>query len=557
MFKSIPSVVLFAYFFLSVTSFFSPAWADNTNDPNDTGIALAKPEADGNTGITDHDLIGLIDGKLTNNFGSLTMVYAGCYADAFTAAANDAPNLKNGKVAVLAATGKEGACKTPGTDLGNPFTSGVIKGFSGGNPVTEAVTEATRQVNRLEEDTHTKDKKTNENLELTKPTATYFGGGDKITLDPDSAKAQHAIIFIGKPNDFADWNDAAAQFQALVTAGWDPKNITIFFGDGPTAQGVPLLPGGATVADNATSKGKAAEFSYTNQDGVKVGLPVCKAATYDNLKEKLTQWAAFANLKENKPIQFYILFGGHSTRAGIKNRTISQLIRPSNSSTPASIPVSAPSAPSETAISTTPLATPSPDLNEVHREVQPEPSSDSALATRRDELLDEAKGVSRSADNPPSQPATLDTDKAAKVDNPPPAVNRDTLLENAKTEVRSNRETLLENAKTEVRANRDAVLGNAKTDLQHKPEALHEVHPGSTTSRGHEVQQEMRPASRRETREPSREEFARRTETPAFNKPAMPSSPFATPIRPGSAAEAPCTKISNIESGSIWGSTGG
>ncbi len=311
--------------------FFQPAYAQNKSDPDKFGIALAK-DPDGNKGITAHDVIGLVDGKLKNNFDSLTMVFGGCYSDAFTTAANNAPNLKNGKVAVLAATGEKGACKTPAPPLGNPFVNGVIQGFAGGNTVSQAFDNGVKGVQRFENDEHNKNVKTDQNFELTNPTPTYFGDGKSITLK-GNPKKQYAILFVGFPDSFADWNDVATQFQALVDEGWNPKNITVFFGNGAPTSAGPVLPNGTTVVANAESKNKSAELTYTDSNGKKQPI-FCKEATFANLKEKLTQWAAFAKVDDAKPTQFYILFGGHSTNDA-KDRTnlLSQFVRPSSSST--------------------------------------------------------------------------------------------------------------------------------------------------------------------------------------------------------------------------------
>ena len=67
-----------------------PAYAQNKSDPDKVGVAVVKDPA-GNNGITAHDVIGLVDGKLGNNYGSLTMVFGGCLSDAFTSAATTAP----------------------------------------------------------------------------------------------------------------------------------------------------------------------------------------------------------------------------------------------------------------------------------------------------------------------------------------------------------------------------------------------------------------------------------------------------------------------------------
>ena len=307
--------------------FVQPAYAQNKSDPDKVGIAVVKDPA-ANNGITAHDVIGLVDGKLGNNFGSLTMVFGGCLADAFTSAANNSTNLKNGNVAVLSATGAKGSCYTPGSPLGNPFVNGIISGFAGGKTVTQAFDKGVSDVQLFEKDPHNKDVKTDENLKPTNPEATYFGDGKKITLKGDPKK-QYAILFVGVPESFADWNDVTTQFQALVDEGWDPKHISVFFGDSSTNVDGPVLPNGVKVADDAKSKNKGIVTTYTDLKG-KTDTIYWSQATFANLKAKLTNWAAFAKLAEVKPAQFYILFGGHSTNDA-KNRAnlLTQLVQPS------------------------------------------------------------------------------------------------------------------------------------------------------------------------------------------------------------------------------------
>lgn len=320
------AAVFLAWLVVVAGSCVQPVLAQNKSDPDKVGVAVVK-DPDGNNGITANDVIGLIDGKLGTNYGSLTLVFGGCYSDAFTAAANNSAKLKSGNVAVMSATGAKGACYTPGSPLGNPFVNGIIDGFAGGNTAGQAFTQGESDVQRFEKDEHNKDKKTGEALKLTNPEPTYFGNGKTITLKGDPKK-QYAIIFVGVPDSFADWNDAAKQFQALVDEGWDPKHISVFFGDSSTNVDGPMLPNGVSAAADAKANNKTITTSYQGPKGK--DTIYWSPATFANLKTKLTQWAAFAKLEEVKPAQFYILFAGHSTNDATKRKNLlTQLVQPS------------------------------------------------------------------------------------------------------------------------------------------------------------------------------------------------------------------------------------
>jgi|SRR5579862_471507 len=284
------------------------AHAQIKSDPDRVGVSVAKDPKD-NSGITAHDLFGLLDGKLNNNFGSLTVLFGGCYGDAFTTAAANS-NLKNANVAILAATSDKGACYTPASTTGNPFLLGIVENFSPPNTVSQAFKSGVERVQKFETDQHNIDTVHDKPLALTNPGATYFGKGADITLKGDPKK-QFAILFVGYPDNWADWNDIQIQFQTLVDAGWDPTHISVYFGTGEGTPESPKFPNGKLVKDDAAAAHGHLSQTYTDSKGehaISYG-----AASFENLKAKLTNWMAFAKLADNNGIQFFISFGGHDT----------------------------------------------------------------------------------------------------------------------------------------------------------------------------------------------------------------------------------------------------
>ena len=124
---------------------------------------------------------------------------------------------------------------------------------------------------------------------------------------------------MGSPETgYADWNDAQAQFQALVDAGWKPANISVYFSTGEGTAESPKMPGhDKTLKEEATAENNHLNQKYT-KDGNEFQISYA-AASFINLKAKLTNWAAFANIPENKgKLEFYISFIGH-TATTVKN----------------------------------------------------------------------------------------------------------------------------------------------------------------------------------------------------------------------------------------------
>ena len=512
------------------------------------GLAVDNTK-DSNPGVTASDFYTLVDDALIDKgkpkFSSLILVFGSCWSSPFSEGLPKSGVGQSGlPVVSLAATDvKDPKQMCSGSQKGNLFLYETKDQWLNSNtgkydvPVGTVFENANNALQNEIKDTDNNKDTAGVALKPQKPTLTALPektqAGKNLTLGGDPKHKKYAILFYGEPDSAFDWRDYAEMYIKLIEAGYEVQG---FWGTGQqTASGVPKLPNGDSVEHDAENKSTTAILKFhplEHPDQEKAMQ--AKAASFENLQAALRFWRAVS--KDNPTAEFFFFSGGHATDGATPRKNLISLLDMNNVPSPRTeLPGQAPG-PSQTEYVGLP-ANPTPNL-ELTRPMEP-------LLPAGEKPLD-GKSEVNTVSSP--EPITPDTDKAAKVDSLAPVNNRETLLENAKTEVRSNRETLLENAKTEVRsnrdtllenakteipANRDTVLENAKTDLQHKPETLHEAHPASTTSRGHEVQQEMRPASRRETREPSREEFARRSETPALNKPAMPSSPFAAPHSSG------------------------
>jgi hypothetical protein len=317
-------LAIFTYFLLFLTSARNPALAQNAHDPNTTGIALAAKDPDGIQGITAHDIFSLVDTTLGSDFDSLTMVFNDCFGEAFQDAANNTTNLKKGNVAVLTASGKTGSAYAPGDLNGNAFARGFAEKLMDDNNATlvEAFDNGKVGINRLVEKAKGQSSANHPEIKIAKtsPTSTYFGKGEKI-VPGGEVKRKMAILFVGKPENFADWTDLQRQFQALINLGWKKQDIAIFFGDTPDGhRDGPLVSANLTVKDNATNNNKDVEFTYTDpENGQPKDMPIWHRATYENLKREIAKIHAYAGLSENKPMEVFIWFGGHDT-SQIMNR---------------------------------------------------------------------------------------------------------------------------------------------------------------------------------------------------------------------------------------------
>jgi len=303
-----------------------PALAQNAHDPNETGVALVAKDPDGIQGITAHDIFSLVDAKLGSDFGSLTMVFNDCFGEAFQDAANGTTRLKNGNVAILTATGKTDSAYAPGDLNGNAFAHGfsqkltedpkatIAQAFDGGKKGIDYL------VGNLID--HYSTNHPDIKIAKTSPASTYFGKGEEIVLGGE-AKRKMAILFVGKPENFADWTDLQRQFQALIDMGWKGQDIAIFFGETPDGnRDGPVISANLTVMTNATANNKEVKFTYTDPVDPRreKDMPIWHKATYANLTAEIAKMHAYGTLPENKPMELFIWFGGHDTSIDLKNR---------------------------------------------------------------------------------------------------------------------------------------------------------------------------------------------------------------------------------------------
>src|SRR5205085_5944709 len=105
-------------------------------------------------------------------------------------------------------------------------------------------------------------------------------------------------------------------------AGWQAKDIAVFFGDTPDGnRDGPLVRPGLTVKDEAEAKRKEVRFTYTDPaDGKQKEMPTWRTATYDNLVTQVRRMHAFGEVEGKGSMQLFIWFGGHDT-SKIRNRT--------------------------------------------------------------------------------------------------------------------------------------------------------------------------------------------------------------------------------------------
>jgi hypothetical protein len=293
------------------------------------GFDVQTTPGDTNAGVTAGDFYTLVDGALGNNFGSLVMVFGGCYSGGFADGLAGSKVGKSGKpVAVLTTNRSEPGQCTPAGINGAPFFSGVFGGFVNTdasnaitNPVSQAFSSGEAQVKNFTDKEVIK-KKLNDDtkavIPASQPDHAWVNGGDKITIDGKDKEHKHAILFMGKPQTVFDWNDLINAYQTLLDAGF--KDIKIFFGTGKTADdNMPVLTNddftpGISIERDATT--------YDTPRPIKVlkeiaggTLPVPQAADFEHLKNALLYWRAIATTAGHADDQFLIAVGTHSTGA--------------------------------------------------------------------------------------------------------------------------------------------------------------------------------------------------------------------------------------------------
>jgi hypothetical protein len=384
-----------------------PARAQEQEDRNKThaGFDVAQKDAgdntvdDGNPGVTASDFYKLLDNSIGDNFSGLVLVFGGCYTHDFSTQASGSKIAKK-PVAILAATSAEDKDRhqcTPSLDGDNPFLTGLIGTWTtednDGKPISGTATQAfnagkdkmTASVADYNgNNPNVRDKKVKP-ADASNPTLTTFpdpkdpnSPGGKLTLSgPEGEKKgeKYAILFIGSPQTYYDWNQVQAQYQSLINSGYPQDHIDVLFGTGGTAQGddrgSPLLSTPTVISVNAEARerGKArngvepsVNFNFVDGNGQTKPVPF-KAATFNHLKGAFARWKVYAGDDKASANQYFILIGDHSTPFAHprdpKDLTLSQLSVPNSGGGPyyAGGPLQAPT-PGEASM--TPTSTPGP-----------------------------------------------------------------------------------------------------------------------------------------------------------------------------------------------------
>jgi len=305
---------------------------------------------DGHKGVTATDFYKLLDNSIGNHFGGLILVFGGCYTGDFT---NQAANsvIAQKPVAILAATSKDDRHEqTADIDGENPFLTGVAGTWAApdllGNGGTKYGTakeafeagkgDLTTAVTKYNTDNKLAiNDKTVKAAKGSNPSFTAFPAGDNsagssLTLQGSGKGEKYAIIFMGKPTTYYDWNAVHAQYQAFIDSGYPADHIQVFFGTGRRADpgsefaGSPLLTndnGGPGISVNEEAAKRAegrnglkpsVEVNYTNAQGKPEGIPF-QAATFAHFKSALLAWKTFAKDDKNGDNQYVVVIGTHST----------------------------------------------------------------------------------------------------------------------------------------------------------------------------------------------------------------------------------------------------
>jgi hypothetical protein len=281
--------------------------------PGAAGVATFKKNRGDPGGMNAKDFFVRLDGSLGGNFGSLILVFGGCFTSDFTNRAKDSAVGKSGKpVAVLAATdvNKE-TTRAGGLQTGGSFVQGVSAGFNPGLTESEQPGTVKQAFDggkaRVERDERTFTEAGREPpAKGQKPTFTALGeGADAVQLGR-GATSYHAILFVGLPKTVADWNDLRTMYDTLVDSGYDPNNIKTLFGSGRARDGSPALLGD----DDQPSSSVLERARGTPQEYIAERIRI-EAATHENLGGALDALAAIA--RGSKTEQYFIWTADHST----------------------------------------------------------------------------------------------------------------------------------------------------------------------------------------------------------------------------------------------------
>jgi hypothetical protein len=298
-----------------------------------------KPDADledGLPGVTASDFYKLVDNSIGTNFGGLILVFGGCFTDDFS---NDVPpKLAKKPVAILASTNKDKkyqAC--PSLDGKNPFLDtlqeswihadelgdGTLKDMTTEEAFNLAKEGERGKIAKYNKDTaepHLNETVNGKRVELIKqgePSFTAFPrdqkdpAGAKLTLGKAAGK-KYAILFMGKPETYYDWNFFVQQYKGLKDAGYE---VDAMFGTGMRQDdGTPFLTNkdsgnpGLTVNKEAEQHGNVHDIQDVNGADVRY-----RAATFRKLKVAFTKWKLAAEEDKAGTNQYVFIVGTHST----------------------------------------------------------------------------------------------------------------------------------------------------------------------------------------------------------------------------------------------------
>jgi hypothetical protein len=299
---------------------------------HDPGLSLQREDLDQKS---DHDSLNakdfykLLDQSIGGKqFANAVLIFGGCYTGDFAdvaASSTVATSDKSGPVAVIAATGgtdekneKNRWELCPDISGGNPFVNGVMGSLANGDTATAAVTAGTGVMQAAVNKSNDKGGDIKK-LKQPHPDTTYSHGGESIKLNGAVSGTKYAILMIGDPESYVEWNQLENEYDQLVQAGY--TDIDVLFGTGKKDDaGVPLLPNGTSVEKDmkdkqrngeATAEGVTINHVVTKPDGSKVDLytKIRRPATFRNLRADLQAW-----MKEAKAGDaFFFKAEGHFT----------------------------------------------------------------------------------------------------------------------------------------------------------------------------------------------------------------------------------------------------
>lgn len=302
---------------------------------HDPGFVLQRDDLDqklDHDSLNAKDFYKLLDQSIGGKkFANAILIFGGCYTGDFADVAGSSSvgtNENSGPVAVIAASGgaddKKNGEKNrwelcPDISGGNPFVNGVMESFADGNTATTAAQNGTGAMQSAVDKSNLKGAGAKP-LTASHPDNTFFHGGGDIKLNADVKGKKYAILMIGDPESYVEWNALVNEYDQLVQAGY--TDIDVLFGTGKRDDktGIPLLPNGKSVEDDekerrengeGSAQGVTIKHVVTKPDSTKVDLflQIRRPATFRNLRADLQAW-----MKQAAPGDaFFFKAEGHFT----------------------------------------------------------------------------------------------------------------------------------------------------------------------------------------------------------------------------------------------------